>query len=143
MASVNFFSQTIPFKVSSPRKTANWIKATIQKEKYSLGELNFIFCSDEELYQINLEYLNHKTFTDIITFDNSEEKGVVEGDIYISVDRVKENAAKYGSEFSNELKRVIIHGVLHLLGYNDKSPNHQKEMRKKEDAYLSLYNQAS
>jgi rRNA maturation RNase YbeY len=139
MASVNFFSQTIPFKVPSPRKTASWIKATIQKEKHSLKEVNFIFCSDEELYQINREYLKHKTFTDIITFDNSEEKRVIEGDIYISVDRVKENASKYDIEFHTELKRVIIHGVLHLLGYKDKTPIHQKEMRRKEDAYLSLY----
>lgn len=139
MASINFFSQSIPFKVPSPRKTASWIKAAIKKEKHALKELNFIFCSDEELYQINLEYLKHKTFTDIITFDNSDDKRVIEGDIYISVDRVKDNAAKYGIDFPIELRRVIIHGVLHLIGYKDKSITHQKEMRRKEDGYLSLY----
>lgn len=88
---------------------------------------------------MNVEYLKHKTLTDIITFDNSDEKGVLEGDIYISIDRVKENAASLGVVFTSELNRVIIHGVLHLLGYKDKTPVHKKEMRKKEDAYLSLY----
>jgi probable rRNA maturation factor len=139
MASINFFSQSIPFKVPFPRKTASWIKAAIKKEKHSLKELNFIFCTDEELYEINVEYLKHKTLTDIITFDNSDEENVIEGDIYVSVDRVKENAAEYGIEFPLELRRVVIHGVLHLLGYSDKTSANQKEMRKKEDAYLSLY----
>ena len=139
MASINFFSQTIPFKVPFPRKTSAWIKAVIKKEKHSLKEINFIFCSDTELHQINLEYLNHDDFTDIITFDNSEEKGVIEGDIYISTDRVRENAATYQKEFSNELKRVMIHGVLHLLGYKDKSIAAKKQMRLKEDFYLSLF----
>jgi probable rRNA maturation factor len=139
MASINFFSQTLPFKVPFPRKTASWVKSTIQKEKHTLIELNFIFCSDEELHQINVQYLNHNTLTDIITFDNSEQKGSLEGDIYISIDRVKENAHSLGHSFKEELNRVMIHGVLHLLGYKDKSPRHKKEMRKKEDAYLSLY----
>lgn len=139
MASINFFSQTLPFKVPFPRKTSSWIKSTIRKEKHKLKELNFIFCTDGELYEINVQYLRHKTFTDIITFDNSEEKGLIEGDIYISIDRVKENATSLGNPFRAELNRVIIHGVLHLLGYKDKSPAHKKEMRKKEDAYLSLY----
>jgi probable rRNA maturation factor len=139
MASINFFSQTLPFKVPFPRKTSAWIKSAIQKERHKLKEINFIFCTDEELYQINVQYLKHKTFTDIITFDNSEEDGLIEGDIYISIDRVKENAGTLGIPFPSELKRVIIHGVLHLLGYKDKTPLHKKEMRKKEDAYLSLY----
>lgn len=139
MASVNFFFQSIPFKVPAPRKTASWIKAAIKKEKYSLNELNFIFCTDEELYQINLQYLKHKTYTDIVTFDNSDVKKVIEGDIYISIDRVRDNAIQFGIDFTTELRRVIIHGVLHLLGYSDKTAALKKEMRKKEDAYLSLY----
>jgi probable rRNA maturation factor len=139
MASINFFAPSIPFKVPFPRKTTSWIKAVIKKEKYALRELNIIFCSDDELYQINLDYLKHNTFTDIITFDNSEEKRMIEGDIYISVDRVRENADKYGMDFPIELRRVIIHGVLHLMGYKDKSSGHKKEMRRKEDAYLSLF----
>ncbi|HEY0651609.1 MAG TPA: rRNA maturation RNase YbeY [Chryseosolibacter sp.] len=143
MASINFFSQTLPFKVPFPRKTASWIKSAIRKEKQRLHELNFIFCTDEELYGINVEYLNHKTYTDIITFDNSEDKGVLEGDIYISVDRVRENASALSIPFETELQRVMIHGVLHLLGYKDKTARHKSEMRKKEDAYLSLYPRAS
>ncbi len=139
MASINFFSQSLPFKVPFPRKTSSWIKSAIKKEKHSLTELNFIFCSDEELHAINLQYLNHDDLTDIITFDNSEQTGDVEGDIYISVDRVKENAALYNTSFEIELRRVLIHGVLHLMGYKDKSPVQKKEMRKKEDVYLSLY----
>lgn len=139
MASINFFSQTAPFKIPFPRKTSAWIKAVIKKEKQSLKELNFIFCSDAELHQINLEYLNHDDFTDIITFDNSDEKGVIEGDIYISIDRVRENASSYKKEFSNELNRVIIHGVLHLLGYKDKTAAAKKVMRSKEDSYLAIF----
>jgi probable rRNA maturation factor len=139
MASINFFTQSITFKVPKPRKTASWIKAVVIQERHSLVQLNFIFCSDEELYEMNVEYLNHKTLTDIITFDNSEGLKQIEGDIYISIDRVRENAQSFEREFQEELRRVMIHGVLHLMGYKDKSTAHQKVMRKKEDAYLSLY----
>ncbi|HEY0741119.1 MAG TPA: rRNA maturation RNase YbeY [Chryseosolibacter sp.] len=139
MASVNFFSQTLPFKVPFPRKTASWIKSAVLKEKHSLQELNFIFCTDQELHQINLEYLNHDTLTDIITFDNSETQGVIEGDIYISVERVRENAEVFKKAFDNELHRVMIHGVLHLLGYQDKTSSQKKAMRDKEDFYLGKY----
>jgi probable rRNA maturation factor len=139
MASVNFFSQDIPFSVPTPRKTTTWIKKAIIAEGGSLVELNFIFCSDQFLLDINMQFLNHNTYTDIITFDNSEESGKIEGDIFISVDRVKENAAKLVIPFEIELKRVIIHGVLHLLGYSDKSTSQTRQMRKKEDAYLSLW----
>jgi rRNA maturation RNase YbeY len=86
---------------------------------------------------MNIEYLNHQTYTDIITFDNSEQEGDIEGDIFISVDRVKENAEKLKIEFSKELRRVLIHGILHLVGYSDKSARQKAEMRKKEDFYLS------
>jgi probable rRNA maturation factor len=137
MAAINFFSQLSSFKVPHPRKTAAWIQATIKKEKGKLRQLNFIFCSDEDLLKINIEYLNHKTYTDIITFDTSDT-GEIEGDIFISIDRVRENAGKLDLAFTDELHRVIIHGVLHLLGYTDKTPTKKKEMRKKEDAYLSL-----
>jgi probable rRNA maturation factor len=139
MASINFFSQSLPFKVPFPRKTTAWIKNTIKSEKHQLRELNFIFCTDKELHQINLEYLQHDDYTDIITFDNSEADGEVEGDIYISIDRVRENAVSYGKEFTNELQRVIIHGVLHLLGYQDKSAASRNQMRSKEDQYLARF----
>lgn len=139
MASINFFSQSRPFKLPHPRKTVSWIKSAIQKEKHDLNELNFIFCTDEELYQINVQYLNHQTYTDIITFDNTDQQGSIEGDIYISIDRVRDNATSLNVSFESELRRVIIHGVLHLLGYKDKNAAQKREMRKKEDAYLSLY----
>jgi probable rRNA maturation factor len=139
MASVNFFSKSLPFKVPNPRKTSSWIKSAVLRERHQVGELNFIFCTDEELFAMNVEYLNHKTYTDIITFDTSDTPGVIEGDVYISIDRVRENAELFGKPFEDELRRVMIHGILHLLGLKDKSPAQKIVMRKKEDAYLSLY----
>ena len=138
MASIRFFAEDIDFKLSHPRKTTNWIKETISKEKKEQGNLNFIFCSDEYLHSINVQYLNHTTYTDIVTFDSSEIRGLIEGDIFISVERIKENASKFTTSFDEELHRVIIHGVLHLIGYSDKSVTKKAAMRRKEDTYLSL-----
>jgi probable rRNA maturation factor len=138
MAVINYFTEGIRFQLEHPRKTASWIKKVILSEKATPQSINFIFCSDKVLLQRNLEYLNHSTLTDIITFDNSEVKGEIEGDIFISIDRVKENALKFGQSFDQELHRVLIHGVLHLLGYDDKSPKQKEAIRKKEDACLSL-----
>jgi probable rRNA maturation factor len=138
MAAVNFFSQDISFILPKPRKISSWIKGVIKSEGHTLGALNFIFCSDEHLLEINRQYLKHKTYTDIITFDTSEHDSTIEGDIFVSIERVKENALKLKIPFQDEFHRVIIHGVLHLLGYSDKTASQIKEMRKKEDAYLSL-----
>lgn len=138
MAAVNFFSQDIPFKLPHPRKTSSWIQEAIRKEKGRLKNLNYIFCSDEDLRKINIQYLRHKTYTDIITFDVSDDSTHLEGEIFISIERVQENALKLNIPFIDELHRVLIHGVLHLLGYSDKTISRKKEMRKKEDAYLSL-----
>ncbi len=138
MASVRFFSEEIKFRLPNSRNTASWIKNTVKSEKKELGELNFIFCSDEYLRLINNQYLKHNTLTDIITFDHSEVANIIEGDIYISVERVTENAIIFKSEFLQELNRVIVHGVLHLIGYTDKSAKDKSIMRRKEDAYLSL-----
>ena len=138
MAAIQFFSEQLQFKVPNPRKTASWIKATILKEKSTLNSLNYIFCNDEYLRGLNIQYLKHKTFTDIITFNYGSNKAI-EGEIYISIDRIKENAEKFGVDFNSELRRVIIHGVLHLLGYKDKSKTEKALMRKKEDTYLSLW----
>jgi probable rRNA maturation factor len=143
MPSIQFFSEDLPFSPPHPRKTKSWIKQTIAEEKHHLGDLNFIFCSDEYLLQINVEYLSHQTYTDIITFDNSEDPAVIEGDIFISVERIRENASKFNSPFEEELRRVIIHGVLHLLGYSDKSSDDKIAMRGKEDAYLSLFQRST
>ena len=136
--SILFFSEDIDFKLKNSKKTVSWINDSIKKEGKVPGELNFIFCSDNHLLQMNLDYLQHNTFTDIITFDTSEEKDLICGDIFISIDRVKDNAIKFKKEPDNELHRVIIHGVLHLMGYSDKTANKKSIMRGKEDAYLSL-----
>jgi rRNA maturation RNase YbeY len=121
------------------QKTAirTWIKKTILKEKKIVGDLSFNFCSDEYLLQVNRDHLDHDYYTDIITFDFSDNP-TVSGDIYISIDRVKDNAKTESKTFTNELMRVIIHGVLHLCGYKDKKPADARLMREKEDYYLSL-----
>jgi len=115
-----------------------WIAEAIQKERFLLNFLSFNFCSDKHLLKINQEHLNHDYFTDIITFDLSDEKGKIEGDIYISLDRIRDNAKTNKEAFTRELHRVIIHGVLHLCGYKDKRSSDAVLMRKKEDYYLSL-----
>lgn len=136
MGAIHFFYENIPFKLKQALKLKTWIKATVQKEGFELGQLNYIFCSDEALLERNIQFLQHKTLTDIITFDLSEEEGLIEGEIYISVDRVKDNAGKFSKSFEDELHRVIIHGVLHLVGYGDKKPKLKAIMREKEDYYL-------
>jgi rRNA maturation RNase YbeY len=136
MASIHFYAEDIPFKIKHTLKIKQWITSAIEKEKHSLKSLNYIFCSDQALLQQNIQYLQHNTLTDIITFDLSERAGQVEGEIYISIDRVKENASKYSKTFEDELHRVLIHGVLHLVGYRDKKPTQKAAMRKREDYYL-------
>ena len=136
--SIHFFCEDVDFKLKNQKKTISWIKSAIQKEGKTTGELNFIFCSDKHLLEMNIEYLQHNTYTDIITFDTSEEEEIIGGDIFISIDRVQENAITFEKKADDELHRVIIHGVLHLIGYSDKSANKKTIMRGKEDAYLSL-----
>ena len=135
---IHFFAEDIVFKPLHPRKTSLWIKRAIEKEAHNLDTLNYIFCSDAYLLEMNQEYLSHKTYTDIITFDNSDEEKLINGDIFISIERVRENAEKFDTTFEQELHRVMIHGVLHLMGYKDKTPEEKSTMRKKEEAYLSL-----
>jgi rRNA maturation RNase YbeY len=136
---INFFSEEIKFDLPQKLKRKNWLKQITQTENFQIGELNFIFCSDEYLYQINLDYLNHHTYTDIITFDNSEEAEVVEGDIFISIDRVRENGKKHNQDESSELSRVISHGVFHLMGYKDKTKEEAEVMREREGFAIELY----
>lgn len=136
---LTFFSEEIDFKVPQSVKTSKWIKEVSKSEGYKIGDLNYIFCNDDYLLEINRQYLNHDYYTDIITFDNSEEEGKVEGDIYVSVDRVKDNAENLGVDFAVELKRVLIHGLLHLIGYDDTSDELKLKMRAKEDECLQLY----
>lgn len=138
MTPISFFQEDIKFDLPDADGTVSWINSVLEAENTSAVYLNFIFCSDEYLHNINVEYLDHDTLTDIITFNNSEDVGKIEGDIFISVDRVNENSQSFETSFDRELHRVIIHGVLHLIGYNDKTDLQKIEMRKKEDACLSL-----
>ncbi|GAB4131705.1 MAG: rRNA maturation RNase YbeY [Raineya sp.] len=135
---INFFSEGISFRPSNIRQLKQWIKKVIEQEGGVLVELNFIFCNDAYLHQINVQYLQHDTYTDIITFDNSEQDVSIEGDIFVSIERIKENATKLKVTFEQELYRVMIHGVLHLLGYTDKTPQEKTYMRAKEDDCLAL-----
>lgn len=137
MNDIFFFSEKIDFQLSKEEKIKHWIQTTIQHEKHTLIALNYIFCNDEYLHQINVAYLQHDTYTDIITFDNSEDERAIEGDIFISIDRIKANAHTFQVPFSQELPRVMIHGVLHLLGYADKTEEEKKEMRRLENHYLN------
>ena len=133
---INFTSNT-NFQLRHKTVLKSWIKKVVGKEGKKMKDLSFVFCDDMELLNKNSKYLNHDTLTDILTFDYSENNNI-SGDIYISIDRVKENAKTYKVTFENELDRVMIHGILHLLGYKDKSKKDQKAMREKEDFYLSL-----
>jgi rRNA maturation RNase YbeY len=138
MPSIQFFYDGVEFRLKDVRAIKSWIKSAIEEEGKSLVDISVVFCTDSILLQINKEYLNHSTLTDIITFDYSENVNSLEGEIYISVDRVKENAMKFNTSLDHELQRVIIHGILHLLGYSDKKSNDKRIMRKKENHYLSL-----
>lgn len=129
---ISFQNQDITFALKEKTKTRHWIQQIITAEKKKPGNLSFVFTSDAALLEVNRRFLNHDTYTDIITFDYCEEK-TVNGDILISVERVEENAKKFGVTPDQELKRVIIHGVLHLCGYKDKSKTDAALMRKKED----------
>lgn len=136
MAKINFFTEDITYILKNKTIIKKWIESTVVEEGYRLVELNFILCSDEYLLRINQDYLQHDDYTDVITFDNSEELKTIVGDIFISLDRIKENALSFKSTTVNELCRVIIHGTLHLLGYKDKTKAAKREMTAKEDFYL-------
>lgn len=133
---IHFFEEEISYKLKNKTFLKSWIKNTIEEEGYKLNSLNFIFCSDEYLLRLNREYLNHDTYTDIITFDNSSDQTSIEGDVFISTERVKENAKKFDSNEYHELCRVLIHGVLHLTGHKDKSLKDKELIRKRENYYL-------
>lgn len=138
MGKINFFKEDIFLKTTPLQPLKSWVISTAKSENHLVEEINYIFCSDEYLLTINQEYLQHDYYTDIITFNNSSEPKHLISDIFISVDRVKENAQLENVDFHNELARVMIHGLLHLCGYTDTSPKDKKQMREKEDHYLSL-----
>ena len=134
---IEFCSQHDDFKVDNPQALRLWISDTIVQENYELGELTYVFCDDEYLHKLNMQFLNHDTLTDIISFDNSLGKQIY-GEIYISIERVKENALAYGVSFQEELHRVVIHGVLHFCGYKDKTEQEQETMTRMENKALAL-----
>lgn len=136
---VHFFSEDIAFKLTEKLRRKRWLKQLATSSGFRIKELNYVFCSDEYLYQMNVDYLNHDTYTDIITFDNSEKKGDLEGDIFISVDRVGENAKTLHVTEEVELTRVLAHGLLHLMGYKDKTKEEASLMRSKEEEAIELY----
>ena len=135
---VYFHNEDVKLEVNSS-ELSTWIKNAVNSLDFLVGDLNVIFCSDEYLKEINIKYLNHDYYTDIITFDYSE-KNLIGGDLFISTDRIKENSSKNKVKFIVELYRVIIHGVLHLCGFNDKTSAEKKKIRGKEDHFLSLIN---
>lgn len=135
-----FFNEDIDFKFGQKNQLKAWLKKVAESEGFKMRDLNYIFCSDEYLHKINLEYLDHDTYTDIITFDNSEEEEDIEGDIFVSIERVKDNSQELKTEFLDEFKRVLVHGLLHLCGYDDHSDEDEAQMRELESKYISIFN---
>ena len=138
MRSIHFFTEDTGFVLKQKMILRRWITLTIEENHKKLQAINYIFTSDKYLLKINKEYLGHDTLTDIITFDQSYDSCLLVADIYISVDRVKDNSKNFNNSFTDELHRVMIHGILHLLGFSDKRKSEKKEMRKRENHYLAL-----
>ena len=135
---IQFCSEDITFSLKEKLKHKAWLNEVAKQEGKKILELSYVFCSDDYLLKINQEYLNHDTLTDIVTFDNSEDPKKIEGDIFISIDRIKENGEKLGTS-ETELERVMVHGLLHLLGYKDKKKEDKALMTEKEDFYIKQY----
>jgi probable rRNA maturation factor len=136
MAEINLFKEGVKFRLSKSKEVKAWLIRVAKREGKSIGSLNYIFCTDTYLRKMNVQYLQHDYNTDVITFDNSEAKKIINGDVFISIDRVHANAKDYSTTFNDELHRVMVHGLLHLLGYDDKSASKKKEMREKEELHL-------
>lgn len=134
---VRYYCEDIKFIFKNKLANNRWLKMVAGSEIKTLGDISIIFCSDNYILDVNLRYLHHDYFTDVITFDYCEGNRL-SGDLFISVDSVRENAVEFGTEFDDELHRVIVHGLLHLIGYGDHTPEDQKLMREKEDYYLGL-----
>ena len=131
------FNYETDFKLPNETKISNWISSVIASEKRNESEINYVFCDDTYLHKLNVEFLNHDTLTDIISFDYTVGK-TIQGDIFISIERVAENAEKFKVPFQSELSRVLVHGILHYCGYKDKTDSEKKEMRDMENFYLNL-----
>ena len=133
------FNYETPFELLNEIQTQEWIQKVVADNGFEIGEINYVFCDDNYLYKLNVEFLNHDTLTDIISFDNTLGK-LISGDIFISIERVDENAKDFKVSFENELHRVMIHGVLHYMGYKDKSDDDKIKMRNAENQALSYIN---
>ena len=134
---ITFQAENTPFPKIKKRETKNWIKRVAENHGKKTGDINYLFCDDEKILEINRQYLSHDFYTDIITFDDCEGDKI-SGDIIISIDTVRTNSQKYNTDFTEELHRVIIHGILHLCGLNDESDAEEKAMRKAENNALVL-----
>lgn len=134
---ISYSSEDIKFPKFAKREMSAWIKQVAALQACNVGDLGYVFCSDAKILEVNNQYLQHDYYTDIITFDYTEDN-VISGDIFISVDTVRSNAEKFGVAFDNELRRIIIHGVLHLCGQKDKSEAERAEMTRKENEALAL-----
>lgn len=135
---INFHKIVTGIRIDRKREIKEWIKLVVDAEAKAIGQIDIIFCSDDYLKKVNVKYLKHKYLTDVITFNYTENTGL-SGDLYISIERVRENAEYYHTSFENELKRVIVHGILHLIGYDDNSDLERQFMKEKEDHYLKEY----
>ncbi len=135
---ISFSTVDIKYNLQNKLKIKSWVKTILDTEGKKAGDITYVFCNDDFLFSMNEKYLKHDTLTDIITFDYSE-KGRLSGDIFISIERVKENAESFKTTFNQELGRVMAHGILHLAGYKDKSSEDKKVMRSKEDFYLASF----
>lgn len=137
-ALIQFFSEGVSYELDREKDIQQWLLDLIQAEKLQAGVINYIFCNDDYLLELNQKFLERDTLTDVIAFDYSEAADEVSGDVFISIERIKENATKFNQSMESELLRVIAHGMLHLCGYEDKDAAQKKEMTSKEDKYLSL-----
>lgn len=136
---IRFFNEDVPYKLPQKQALRQWLKRQTEQEGYIIGELNYIFCSDEYVLQVNRDYLQHDYYTDIITFDQREQEDTIEGDIFISVDRVTDNAQQLNIAVEQEMHRVLAHGLLHLCGYGDKTDEEVLRMRTKEEEWLAAF----
>lgn len=141
---VKYYNDSCSYRLPMKRATAAWLREVASREGYTLGDVNYIFCSAERLLEMNKQFLSHDYFTDIITFDYSDRRGskIVAGDIFIDVETVADNARIYGATPLEEMRRVVVHGVLHLCGQGDKTPRTEAQMHRKEDKYLRLFTES-
>ena len=138
---IRYYTDDCTYRLPQKRLTAAWLRSVAESEGYILGDVNYIFCSSQRLLDMNRQFLGHDYFTDVITFDYSDRRGtrIVSGDIFIDVETVADNARQYGATRLEEMRRVVVHGVLHLCGQKDKTPTANRQMHRKEEKYLAFW----